>query len=140
MQRVQEPVQEVQLHNSAVQDTVRHSQAVDLSPAQKHRSAEVDSPAFLAVVVVVVRPYQLWVAQAAYQAVGELHGLLGTSEAPERPEGDPASLGAWAWEEHLLGVETHQQWWVEEEVLSGKVRAGTQETVVAWVVLDIETE
>lgn len=138
MQEVQEPVQEVQLHNSAVRDTVRHSQAVDLSPAQKHHSAEVDSPAFLA--VVVVQPYQLWVAQAAYQAVGELHGLLGTSEVPERPEEVPASLGEGAWEEHLLGVEIHQQLLVEEEVLSGKVRAGTQEAVVAWVVLDTETE
>lgn len=132
-------MQEVQLHSSAAQDTVRHSQAVELSPAQKHHSAEVDSPAFLAAVV-VVQPYQLWVAQAAYQAVGELHGLLGTSEVPERPEGVLASPGAGAWEEHLLGEEIQLRWWVEEDVLSGKVRVGTQVAVGAWVVLNIETE
>lgn len=47
-----------------------------------HHSAEEDSPAFLAVAVVVVLSCLQWVGQATYQAVEEQHGLLGTLEAP----------------------------------------------------------
>lgn len=89
-----------------------------------HRSAEEDNHACLAAMV----PFQEWWVHATSRAVGESHGSLGTWEAPEKPQEDPACLSVGVWEAHLLEVEIQQQWWVEEE-LGGMGRAATQE---AW--------